>query len=184
MKRFTKITGISFLAVLFAVSMAFAVPCGPPPEPASADASAFVHTEITADQMVYNQVNSEHGLMVSKTKTFDVTESGYGAYHNGPAADGKGFFKNELGVKCTDTLKVACYDVNVHAQGMSQAMTTAGDAGAGASATNVANASASAGGVSGGVQGQATTYDLNGMHGGGLQVMGTASFVSVSTSAH
>jgi len=79
---------------------------------------------------------------------------------------------------------VACYSLDVHSQGMSQAMTTAGDAGAGAAAQGFAGAGASAGGVSGGVQGQATTYDLNGMHGGGVQVMGTVSYINVSVTTH
>lgn len=182
--KLVKILGSTAFAVMFLVSMAFAWHHGHSPGPASADASAFVHTEITADQLVYDQVNTEHGLMVSKTKTLNVTESGYGAYHKGPAIDGKGFYSNELGVERTDTLKVAHYTVDVHAQGMSQAMTTAADAGAGASATYGADASASAEGASGGLQYQRTTYDLNGMHGGGIQVMRTTSFVNVSTSAH
>lgn len=122
--------------------------------------------------------------MVNNTGTLDVTTSGYGAYHKGPGTDGKGFFSNELGVKVSDTFKVACYSVDVTSQGMSQAMTTAGNAGAGASAQGGAVAGASAGGVSGGVQGQATTYQLGGMHGGGVQLMGTASYVNVNTSAH
>jgi len=184
MKRFAQYVGIALLAGLFLVSVASANNCCPPPPPgpASADASAFVNTEITSDQLVFNQVNSEHGLMVNTTKTFDVSESGYGAYHNGPVNDGKGFYSNELGVKCSDTLKVACYSLDVHSQGMSQAMTTAGDAGAGAAAQGFAGAGASAGGVSGGVQAQGVTYAINGMN-GGVQLMGTASYVNVDTQA-
>ena len=131
-RKLVNILGLAALAVVLLTSMAFAGSCCP--VVASADASAFVNTEITSDQLVFNQVNSEHGLMVNTTKTFDVSESGYGAYHNGPVNDGKGFYSNELGVKCSDTLKVACYSLDVHSQGMSQAMTTAGDAGAGAAA--------------------------------------------------
>ena len=180
MKKFVKYLGIGFLIILFAATMALA---SNDHIVASADASAFVNTNITADQLVYNQVNHEAGLLISDTKTLDVNNSGYGAYHNGPGTDGKGFFANEMGVKVNDTLKVACYSVDVKSQGMSQAMTTEGNAGAGVSAQGGAVGGASAGGVSGGVQGQYTSYNLAGMSGGGAQLMGTASYVSVNTTA-
>ncbi len=150
----------------------------------SAAGRGFVTTNFPQDQLVFDQKNHEAGFVKSDVDTFQVDKSGYNAFHNGPGFDGKGFDASTFKVTTSNVDKSAFYSMDARSQGMSQATTSALNAGAGSTAQGFAGTDTSAVGAVGGVQAQVVSYNpAPGMNGGGIQISGGVSAVSVNTHA-